>query len=88
MEGIIAEIIDRLIAENARRVLAEKALEDMKREADALDKKVAELQQELNISTSTVSWSRQKREALEAECDKLKAELAALKGGAPDAGEV
>lgn len=81
MEDMIAEIIDRLVAENTRRVLAEKALEDMKREADALNKKVAELQQELNIANSTASWSRQKREALEAE-------LAALKGGKADAGEV
>ena len=95
MDGIIAEIIDRLIAESNRRAIAEHDLNELEEQfhqledaVSAKDDRIEKLEQELKIKTDTVIYQLNRFEDFKAKYDKLEAELTALKGGEPDAGEV
>ena len=95
MDGIIAEIIDRLIAESNRRAIAEHDLKELEEQfhqledaVSAKNDRIEKLEQELKIKTDTVIYQLNRFETFKAEYDKIEAELTALKGGEPDAGEV
>ena len=95
MDGMIAEIIDRLIAESNRRAIAEHDLKELEEQfhqledaVSAKNDRIEKLEQELKIKTDTVIYQLNRFETFKAEYDKLEAELTALKGGEPDAGEV
>ena len=95
MDGMIAEIIDRLIAESNRRAIAEHDLKELEEQfhqmedaVSAKNDRIEKLEQELKIKTDTVIYQLNRFETFKAEYDKLEAELTALKGGEPNAGEV
>ena len=81
MENTIIELVDRLVAESNRRAIAEHELATANETIKALRTKVADLEKEVDFQTSMTVWSAKRN-------GELSDQLAALKGGEPDACEV
>ena len=95
MENTILELVDRLLALQARCAVAEDNLKELTEQFQQLEDAVSakndrieKLEQELKIKTDTVIYQLNRFEDFKAKYDKLEAELTALKGGEPDACEV
>ena len=95
MENTILELVDRLLALQARCAVAEDNLKELTAQFQQLEDAVSakndrieKLEQELKIKTDTVVYQLNRYNKLMADYDTIETELNILKGGEPDAGEV